>query len=211
MPTNNNDIFIYLGGVALAIGAAVGVSELALYQKQQKWIKACNKAFFQLDKTQRSSVAHIVRDFQKFGDKDEHKLIYILATARHESRLRPIKEWRAKPSQTRIYNLQNRYWHTGYFGRGFVQLTWERNYAKMAKFTGLDLVNKPDLALLPDYASDILVYGMVNGSFTRRKLDEFINKTLVDYFNARKTVNGLDKATTIMRYAIDLQNALKTV
>jgi hypothetical protein len=207
--SQNNDIFIYLGGVALAIGAAFGASELALFAKQQKWIKACNKAFFQLDDTQRSSVAHIVRDFQKYGDRDENKLIYMLATARHESRLKPIKEWRASSSQTTIYNRQNRYWHTGYFGRGFVQLTWERNYAKMAEFTGLDLVNNPDLALLPDYASDILVYGMMNGSFTRRKLDEFINKTIVDYYNARKTVNGLDKAVTIMRYAVDLQNALK--
>ncbi len=209
MHLNNNDLLLYFGGVLLAAGAAVGAAELAFYYRKKRWIDACEQAFFKLDDTQRSSVGHIVRDFERYGDGDENKLVYILATARHESRLKPIKEWRATSSQTTIYNLQNRYWDTGYYGRGFVQLTWERNYAKMSEFTGLNLVKNPDLALIPDYAGDIIVYGMINGSFTRRKLSEFINSSSIDFYNARKTVNGLDKASTIATYANSLKKALQ--
>ena len=131
-----------------------------------------------------------------------------MATARHESRFKAIKEYRAKSSQTNIYALQNRYWYTGYYGRGFVQLTWERNYQKMSDFLGVDLVANPDLALDPKYAAQILVYGMMNGSFTRRPLEEFINKDQRDFYNARKTVNGLDRADLIQSYTNQILDKL---
>lgn len=64
----------------------------------------------------------------------------------------------------------------------------------MSDFLGVDLVAEPDLALNPKYAARILVYGMMKGSFTRKALGEYINNSIVDFYNARKTVNGLDKA-----------------
>lgn len=86
-----------------------------------------------------------------------------------------------------------------------MQLTWERNYAKMSQFLGVDLVKHPDLALEPKYAAKILVYGMLKGLFTRKPLAQYINANQVDFYNARKTVNGLDRAERIANYAQKLK------
>ena len=204
-----NDNLKYIGGVSLLFFAIILMDNLLKAYKTSRLIIACQNTFGRLDATQKDSIKHISLAFSKYGDGDKNKLAYILATTRHESNFRPIKEWRAKPSQTDIYNRQNAYWYTGYYGRGFVQLTWKRNYQKMSKFLGLDLVSNPALALKPNYAAQILVYGMMNGSFTRRPLSEFINRSTVDFYNARKVVNGLDKADKIARYAADLLTQLK--
>ena len=171
----------------------------------EEWVKRVEDAFGTLDNTQRDSIREIVQAFVIYGDNDGEKLIYILATAWHESKLRPIKEYRAK-SGTALYEQQNRYWPSGYYGRGFVQLTWESNYRKMGSFLGIDLVGSPDLALQPEYAARIIVYGMMNGSFTRKKLGDYINLLQADYKNARRVVNGTDKATLIKGYAQQLEN-----
>ncbi len=49
----------------------------------------------------------------------------------------------------------------------------------------------------PDLAVKALVIGMQRGSFTGRKLSDYINGSSVDFVNARRIVNGLDKASTI--------------
>jgi len=172
-----------------------------------KSINACNMAFGDLSDTQVSSITYIVQEFEKLGDGHINKLAYILATAWHESRLTPIKEYRAN-SGTALYATQNNYWYTGFYGRGFVQLTWQTNYAKMSAITGVDLVSNPDLALQPQYAAKILVYGMLKGSFTGKKLNDYINTTTLDYYNARRIVNGLDKATLIQGYTQDVESKL---
>ena len=82
----------------------------------------------------------------------------------------------------------------------------------MGNRLGVDLVNNPDLALNKTIAAKILVYGMYNGSFTGKKLLQYIDPSLTynDFFNARRIVNGLDKAQLINSYAISLtqyQNA----
>jgi putative chitinase len=140
------------------------------------------------------------------GDGDHRKLIYILATAWHEAKLRPVKERRAnKDRQPGLYELQSKYWPSGYYGRGYVQLTWESNYQKMGDFIGADLVSTPDLALQPRYAAEIIVYGMMNGSFTGRKLGSYITLLSADYRNARRVVNATDQAGLIRDYALQLQ------
>lgn len=166
-------------------------------------IEACRRAFGKLDEIQEQSIKDIVQAFKMYGDGDTKKLAYILATAKHESNFRPIKERRAKPTQTEVYKLQNKYWSTGYFGRGFVQLTWKNNYKKMSDFLGVDFVQNPDLVLNSKYAAKILVYGMMQGSFTRKKLGMYINRNLSDYYHARKVVNGLDRAERIKNYTLD--------
>ncbi len=60
-----------------------------------------------------------------------------------------------------------------YYGRGYVQLTWENNYKKMDK--ALNFVGSSSLHLHPEKALDaktayhIMSYGMRNGSFTGKK------------------------------------------
>lgn len=164
---------------------------------------AFEKSFGRLDSVQIDSLAQIVLAFKSYGDGDAQKLAYILATAYHESRLKPISEIRAKAG-TELRKRQDRYWNTGYYGRGFVQLTWRENYVRMGRFLGVDLKSNPDLALNPFYAANILVYGMMNGSFTGQKLSDFIDNGVANFHDARRVVNVLDRATLIEGYAVKL-------
>lgn len=135
------------------------------------------------------------------ADLSNRQIAYIFATAIHETArtLEPIKERRARPG-TPLRARQDRYWLTGYYGRGFVQLTWKKNYARAGEALGVDLVGKPDLALDRKIAAAILVRGMIEGWFTGKRLAEFVNGK-ADYINARRVVNGLDKAEEIAQIA----------
>jgi len=99
----------------------------------------------------------------------------------------------------------------GYFfrGRGYVQITGRANYIKAGKALRLNLVEKPDLALEPRIAAEILIKGSTEGWFTGKKLSDYINDTKTDYRNARRVINGLDKADTIARYAKVFETALR--
>lgn len=67
----------------------------------------------------------------------------------------------------------------------------------MGNIFWIDLANNPDLALTTDISAQILAYGMMNGSFTKVPLDCYINSSKVDFLNARRVVNELDKASEI--------------
>lgn len=209
MKTTMQDYKKLLGIGSLLVVMVVLIDTFIRSYRVQAMIRACTLAFGELDSIQKDSIKRIVQAFNQYGDKDLNKLVYILATARHESNFRPIQEYRAKPSQSLIYNRQNKYWYTGYYGRGYVQLTHKRNYQKMSNFLGVDLVNNPSLALDPKYAAKILVYGMLNGMFTRHPLSSYINSTKIDFYNARKVVNGLDKAPKIALYAVNIAQSMK--
>lgn len=98
-----------------------------------------------------------------------------------------------------------------YRGRGYVQITGRANYDKAGKKLRVDLLNKPDLALVPTIAASILVQGCTEGWFTGRTLNNYINKDKVDYVNARRVINGLDKARTIAGYAKTFEEALEVL
>lgn len=189
-----------------AVGQGQSAMKPSLMVDAEKWVKAVEKAFgAPMDSTQQDSAKQIMSAFSQYGDGDYRKLAYILATAWHESKLRPIREIRARRG-TPLYEQQNRYWPSGYYGRGFVQLTWESNYRKMGDFLGVDLVGSPDKALQPEYAARIIVYGMMNGSFTGKKLSQYIGLLKKDYYNARRVVNSTDRATQIKSFAEKLEN-----
>lgn len=65
----------------------------------------------------------------------------------------------------------------------------------------VDLVNNPDLALNPQIAAEILVVGMEKGLFTGKKLSTYINNESNDFVNARRIINGVDRAQLIAGYA----------
>lgn len=146
---------------------------------------------------------------------------YMLATIKHEcaNAWQPITE-RGKTEYFQKYDtgtplgttLGNTEAGDGFRfrGRGYVQITGRANYARMSKqlLFANQLVEKPDLALQPDIAYRIMSYGMRKGSFTSRKLEQFISPMQCDYLNARRIINRLDKAVEIQDYATRLERAL---
>lgn len=141
---------------------------------------------------------------------DVNQLAYILATVKTETgNFTPITEkyWvkGATQDQARIH-FDNKYngidgnipgTDDGYTyrGHGFVQLTGRANYQNMGNILGVDLIDNPDLALDPNIAAQIADYGMLNGSFTGKKLSDYINDTTVDFYNARRIINGYNYNT----------------
>lgn len=98
-----------------------------------------------------------------------------------------------------------------YYGRGFVQITWAKNYKKMGKAIGLSdkLYIQPELALDPDIAYKIMTIGMRDGIFTGLALKQFITGSYTDYVGARRIINGKDKKDLIAGYAEKFELLLK--
>lgn len=85
-----------------------------------------------------------------------------------------------------------------FFGRGLIQITWRNNYERFGKFFGQDFVGNTNLPKLLKWAIPIAVGGTtgVNGCplFTGVKMSDFGRSPNFDFYNSRRTVNGLDKA-----------------
>lgn len=140
-----------------------------------------------------------------------YDIAYILATIRHETAntYLPIKEYGLGAGKE--YGKPDSQTNQTYYGRGYIQLTWKENYAKFGQLLNLDLINNPDLALQPDNAYNIMIEGITKGLFTGKKLRDFINDEKIDYFNARRIINGTDKAELIAGYAEDFEKLLNKV
>jgi hypothetical protein len=143
---------------------------------------------------------------------------YMLATVKGETGIfQPLKEKRANPQkQPALFKQQQKYFPSGFFGRGYVQLTFKENY-RMAgqKLAGTVIevqnkdgskrqltidkdtfVNEPDLVMQPTASYQILARGMREGWFRKRKnavpfkLSDFIKEgSPPDYKGARNIIN----------------------
>jgi putative chitinase len=139
---------------------------------------------------------------------DIRHVSYILATIKHETAdtFLPIEEY--GKGKGRTYGKKDPATGQAYYGRGYVQLTWKRNYQLLGKEFGVDLVNKPSLALKPEIAWSITTHGMSEGVFTGKKLSDYISGAKCDYVGARKIINGTDRAQLIAGYAEDFERIL---
>jgi len=147
-----------------------------------------------LSSEQTTNANLIMNECAKYGSETD-KLAYVLATAYHEANLRPIKEYKAKVGSSHWNKYQSRYWNTGFYGRGFVQLTWDYNYKKYSSIVGQDLVRNPDLVLQAGVAAKIICHGMFNGAFTGKSLKTYFYSGKQDWYNARRIINGTYKAS----------------
>lgn len=131
---------------------------------------------------------------------------YALATARWETAhtMKPVVEAFWLSEDWRQKNLRYYPWH----GRGYVQLTWQNNYIRAGKALDVDLISDPDRALEPDIAAEILVLGCRDGWFTGKKLGDYVTIRKSDFVNARRVVNGTDKAQSIAKLAEQYDAAL---
>lgn len=154
----------------------------------------------------------ILDEWSAEGLTDHRWLAYMLATAFHETAktMQPVRETLAHSDDEAIaildsafrrgkLNVTTPYWRKdanghSWLGRGFVQLTFERNYEKFG------LADHPEKAMETVTAVKVLFVGMINGSFTGKKLSNYFKGPLADWVNARRIINGLDKANTIAGY-----------
>jgi hypothetical protein len=124
---------------------------------------------------------------------------YILASAFWETNrlMKPVVEAYWLSEDWRKKNLRYYPWH----GRGYAQITWERNYRFASEKTGINFIADPDLVLVPENAALILVRGSLEGWFTGKKLSDYISGDHCDYVGARAVINGRDKAAAIAAIA----------
>ena len=124
---------------------------------------------------------------------------YVLATAYWETAhtMEPVREAFWLSEDWRKKNLRYYPW----YGRGFVQLTWERNYHKAGAELGVDLTTDADKVMQPEISAEILVVGSRDGWFTGKRLDDYITLQRSNYRGARRIINGTDKAAAIAEIA----------
>lgn len=171
----------------------------------------------------------ILDRWEASGLTDLRWLAYMLATTYHETAkkvngiftrtMQPVEEsgkgagyrYGKKVKRSGIpYTLPDKI----YYGRGYVQLTWFENYETMGRLLGIDLLNNPELALHPNIAAQIMFEGMTKGNshfgdFTGKSLENYFNDKKEDWVNARRIINGTDKADLIAGYGKKFFTALK--
>ncbi|HEX8059168.1 MAG TPA: hypothetical protein VF481_21040 [Novosphingobium sp.] len=143
---------------------------------------------------------------------------YALATAFHETNatMQPVREAYWLSEAWRKKNLVRYY---PWYGRGYVQLTWEDNYKKADRKLGLGgaLLANRDLAMDPEIAARIMRGGMDEGWFSRdrqgphnfrRHLPAQGHATEAQFIAARWIINRNDKDKLIARHALQFQTAL---
>lgn len=149
-----------------------------------------------LSSPQVNGMSAILDEWERRKLSDVRHLAYMFATTKWETAhtMQPITEGGGVR-----YLKSKKYWP--WVGRGFVQLTWERNYKafrdEVLKLFGVDIVANPDGALQLNVAAYIMFEGMAKGTFTGKKLADYFNASKTDWVNARRIINGTDRAAEI--------------
>lgn len=155
------------------------------------------------------------------AEQDFRWLAYSLATTIHEtaSTMQPIEEYGKGKGQP--YGIPDRETGETYYGRGFVQLTWKDNYAKMTPQVDplfptnpIDLVKKPQQALVPEIAAAIMFIGMDNGMFRKDKqgvhdYSRYFDADTNDPFGAREIINGDKTKVPSWSNGVNIGNLIK--
>lgn len=160
--------------------------------------------FSKLSGLQVQGMEAVLDEWESQGYKDIRWLAYVYATIYHETAqtMRPIKEKGGEK-----YLKSKPYYP--YYGRDFVQTTWKHNYETVKSFTGVDVVSNPDLISSLPMAAKVALHFMANGWYTGVGFKKYFNSTTEDPLNARRIINGTDKAATIKGYYNLFLKALK--
>lgn len=173
-----------------------------------------------LKSSQRAGLEGILDAWEpQLASKDDRWLAYMLATTHHETgrTMQPVRETFASTDDKAIQILEKAfaagklpwvskpYWRRdadgkSWLGRGFVQLTHKSNYKRMGDLFGIDLLTDPNVVMRHDISTAILTEGMIRGSFTGKKLGDYFTPTKSDWFNARRIINGIEKAELVASY-----------
>lgn len=173
--------------------------------------------FSRLNQKQVNALEAFLAAVEKYGARlSLRELAYIFATTHHETAktFLPLEEFGKGKGKKYGRPVNGK----KYYGRGYVQLTWDYNYLKATQelikqypaivadvesktSRKFDLVEHPELAMDVDVAAAVLIAGSVQGWFTGKKLSDYINANKADYINARRVINGIDKAKLIADHA----------
>lgn len=179
------------------------------------FFKGYRGRFGKLNQSQVDGLNYLIECFEKSRLINRlSEFAYILATVKHETAetYQPISERGARNyfryliGKLGIKTLAEA---NMYKGRGYVQLTGKINYMLFAELLGIDFITRPELAQEKLYSWMILEIGMTRGLFTGKKLSDYIRESSRDFFNARRIINGLDKAGTIAGYANSFYDILE--
>lgn len=145
--------------------------------------------------SQTEGINALVSEFNRRGFPDARWLSYILATVYHETgkKMQPVTEFGGQ-----TYLKSKKYYP--YYGRDLVQTTWKANYEKVKTFTGVDVVSNPELIKDLKTAAAVAVEFMNKGYYTGKKLSNYFNATVEDPINARRIINGVDRAELVASY-----------
>ena len=149
--------------------------------------------------TKQGTIDAIRWECQTQGIGLKTQMAYVIATTEWETAktFKPVREAFWLSESWRKKNLR----YYPFYGRGFVQLTWKNNYQKYSDLLGVDMVKNPDLAMDSNVALFVLVHGFKTGTFTTRKITDYININKTDFLNARRCINGMDQASKIAALA----------
>jgi len=185
----------------------------------EKFISLYKSQYGALNSSQSSGLGTLLGFLEQDRDvSDLRWAAYMLATVKHEcaNQWQPIEQYgkgqgMAYGNPVTVRGSDGKTYTNSYYGRGYVQLTWEANYQNMSQNLNLDdqVLIHPERALEPSIAYRILSFGMRNGSFTGVRLGDYINGSKTDYYDARQIVNGFDQAALIQGYAEKLEALLR--
>lgn len=150
--------------------------------------------------SQVQGITIILDEWERRKLTDLRWLAYMLATTKWETNhtMQPIREGGG------LNYLRSKKYYP-WFGRGYVQLTWKANYEKfrqrILKQFGVDIIENPDNVLRPDVSAFVMFEGMIRGEFTGKKLADYFNDKKADFLNARRIINGTDRAQEIATIA----------
>ena len=136
-----------------------------------------------------------------------NQLAYILATAYHET----AHDFIPKYEYGNLEYFVRRYWLNTKVakalgntsakeafdtrGVGLVQITGRRNHQRFG------ILGNPSKGLEIGKAIEIIFVGMLEGFFTGAKLGKYVSTNSYNFKEARRVVNGTDKALLIAGYA----------
>lgn len=150
----------------------------------------------QLTAMQVDGLTHILDEWERRKLTDLRWLADILGQSYHESghTMQPVREKGGE-----VYLRSKKYYP--WVGEGLIQVTWEENHRKFGATAPGQLMTWP-------IALRALFDGMIKGMFTGKKLADYFNDKTTDWVNARRIVNGTDRADDIAGYAQDFYQAL---
>jgi len=158
---------------------------------------AVRSAFGPLKQGQVDGFNNILNEWERRGGGDDRHLAYMLATVWHETAatMQPVREYGGE-----AYLRSKRYYP--WVGEGLVQVTWEENHRKFG-------ATKPGQLLTWPIALKALFDGMNKGMFTGKKLSDYFSATKDDPRNARRIINGMDRADLLAGYHAKFLKAIR--